>query len=172
MWDPAGALELLQQALKAPVSSGAVETHTSRSAKSFEEDLTEKLIDQQLARVYLEQDQFEKAVQAAHSADTSRPDLVPHLRQEQYIIEARLALRRGQFDKAFSLLEESLDRRLKEQKHVIYNDQNPFVKVPKPRTTEAYVILAAAARKSGHSEQYEKAARLARRHGADLSLLQ
>lgn len=166
-----GALDLFQKALAAPVSTGVAETHINRAAESFDEDLTEKLINQQIARVYLDQDQIEKAEKAANSANTSRHDLARHLRQEQYILDARLALRRGDYGKAFSLLEDSLDRRTKEPIQKVNDSEHPFVEIPKPRTAEAFVILAVAAKKFGRTAEFGKAAQVAQRRGAVLDLL-
>ncbi len=73
--------------------------------------------------------------------------------EEIKLLESRLDMRRGQFDKAFRRLRKGL------------------LRAGSLDSTEGYVLLAIAARKTGHGEEFDQALKKAKESGADLALL-
>jgi hypothetical protein len=99
------------------------------------------------ARLYVEQGRDQEA-----RAALARAGVLSEWK-EYLLLESRLELRAGQADKAFRRLDrEVLD------KHRI-------------DSLEGFLLLAIAARATGHDEPFDKAARKARDRGADVSLL-
>jgi hypothetical protein len=70
------------------------------------------------------------------------------LEGEQSLLTAWVEVRRGRFDGAFKRLNRS---------------------VPHRSSAEGFLLLAIAAEKTGHAEEYEKAIKHARERGADLT---
>jgi Peptidase family M1 domain len=99
------------------------------------------------ARLYVEQGRDQEARAALDRAG------VLSEWKEYLLLESRLELRAGQADKAFR----RLDREVLERHRI--------------DSLEGLLLLAIAARATGHDEPFDKAARKARDRGADVSLL-
>ncbi len=99
------------------------------------------------ARLYVEQGRDQEARAALDRAGVLSGS------REYLLLESRLELRAGQADKVFR----RLDREILDKHHV--------------DSLEGILLLAIAARATGHDEPFDKAARKARDRGADVSLL-
>ncbi len=94
------------------------------------------------ARLLLDQGKDDEADAALGRVDRRLRD------DEEYtLLQARLAVRRGEYDKAFQRLRKG------------------------PKSSEAYALLAISARATGHKEELDKALKKARENGADVTLL-
>jgi len=99
-----------------------------------------------LARLALERGRDREAQDALGRADI--PERVGGwLAGERSVLESWLDVRQGQYDRVFKRLNR---------------------KVPHAARAEGYLLLAIAAQKTGHAEEYERAIKRAREHGADL----
>ncbi|MEA2564612.1 MAG: hypothetical protein QOH06_6116 [Acidobacteriota bacterium] len=101
------------------------------------------------ARLYLEQEDEAAAEAAIGRAQRALGDDDPNVR----VLRARLEIRRGDYEKAY--------RRLR--KGVIASETLD--------TSEAYVLLAVAAQKAGHADDFLRALKWAKDTGADVSAL-
>src|SRR5579864_4218232 len=110
-----------------------------------------RLLDAQIelgrTRLYVEQGRDQEARAALDRAGMLSSS------QEYLLLESRLDLRAGQPDKVFR----RLDREVLDKHRV--------------NSLEGLLLLAIAARETGHDEPFDKAARKARDRGADVSLL-
>lgn len=169
MGDLDGALDLFRKALDAPVSTAPSETHPDKFSKQREKALGKKLIHQQMARLFLDLDQTDRALKAMKATERNWSMVERYLDQEENLLEARLAARRGDYQKAFSLLENSLDVGKISIRGVVLNVRKHRSRPPL-QTGEAMAILSVVAQRTGHYEHHKEAFRLAKRRGADLSL--
>ncbi len=94
------------------------------------------------ARLLLDQGKDDEA-----DAALGRVDRLLRDDEEYTLLQARLAVRRGDYDKAFQRLRKG------------------------PKSSEAYALLAISARATGHKEELDKALKKARENGADVTLL-
>ncbi len=94
------------------------------------------------ARLLLDQGKDDEA-----DAALGRVDRLLRDDEEYTLLQARLAVRRGEYDKAFQRLRKG------------------------PKSSEAYALLAISARATGHKEELDKALKKARENGADVTLL-
>jgi hypothetical protein len=101
------------------------------------------------ARLHLDRDDEAAAEAAIGRAQRTLGDDDPNVR----VLRARLEIRRGDYEKAY--------RRLR--KGVIASETLD--------TSEAYVLLAVAAQKAGHTDDFLRALKWARDTGADVSVL-
>jgi peptidase M1-like protein len=109
-------------------------------------------IDLSRARLYLDQG---KAADAQAAFDRAYRVLAPFggwTKEELKILEARLEMARGDYDKAFKRLRKGLLRGGLD-------------------STEGYVLLAIAAKATSHREEFDEAMKTARENGADVTVL-
>ncbi len=106
----------------------------------------------QLIRLYLDQD---RPADAGAAFDALRKLLTNSIRYaiggQVKTLEARLAIRAGEHERAYKLLRKALRRR--------------------GRSTERLLLLAIAARETGHDDEFQAAVETASERGADVSLL-
>jgi hypothetical protein len=98
------------------------------------------------ARLYLDQGKDDEADSALGKAGRLLDET-----NELKLLESRLAVRRGSYDKAFRQMRKQMD----------YGELGG----------EGYALLAVAARASGHTEEYGKALKKARENGVDVAAL-
>jgi hypothetical protein len=99
------------------------------------------------ARLLLDQGKDDEA-----DAALGRVDRLLRDGQEYRLLQSRLDVRRGDYDKAFQRLRKGLES----------NDLD---------SSEGYALLAVSARATGHKEEFDKALKKARENGADVNLL-
>jgi Tfp pilus assembly protein PilF len=152
----AEAESLYKQALTAPVEVSVAADTASRlekdSLKKRGRDLDAR-IELGLARLYLEQGQD---AQAQESLDRAHKVLARYegwVGEELKLIQSRLEMRRGAYDKAFKRLRKGL---------LGGGDLD---------STEGYVLLAIAAQATGNQKEMEEAVKTAKENGADLAAL-
>ena len=115
--------------------------------------LLDALIELNRARLFL--DQGDDA-QAQPAFDRARKALAPYsswFQEDLKVIESRLDIRRGDYDKAFKRLNKGLLRR------------------GTLDSTESFILLAIAAQATGHTAELKEATEAAKENGADLALL-
>lgn len=110
-------------------------------------------IELSLARLHLDQGRDSEARAAFERAKKLLSGLGSTLQAELKVIESRLDIRQGNFDAAYRRLHKGLVRR------------------GTIDSTEGYVLLAIAARATGHTEQEKEAIKVATENGADLAVL-
>ena len=146
---------LFTQALAAEVEVSTDPAHTPDAKEAKREGkMLDAWIDLHRARLFLDQGSDDQA-QAAF--DRCRKVLGSYgfwFEEDLKVIESRLDIRRGDFDKAFKRLNKGILRR------------------GTLDSTESFVLLAIAARATGHGEELHKAVETAKENGADLALLE
>jgi aminopeptidase N len=150
---PAEAEALFRRALEAEVEvAPAGEIVSDRQENKREARILDGAIQLQLARLALDQGEEAAAQEAFDKAHKALNGYVAFTEDLQ-VIESRLDLRHGEFDRAFKRLRKGLLRQQTLD------------------GTESYVLLAIAAQATQHSEELEQALKAARDNGADLTLL-
>ncbi len=148
--DAAGAADLFTRALAAPLIG---EDEESQKGGRKEERILDGRIHLGLARLHLDQGRDAEAQAAFERADrTLEEGMGGLIEQEMKLIESRLEIRRGEYERAYRRLRRSLASGAVEG-------------------GEGKVLLAIAAKALGKTEDYERAAREARSQGADLAAL-
>lgn len=145
---------LYRQALAAETFNGPVYARADRDGEKAEGRQLDAAVQLQLARVYLDRNRLDAARAALAEADklltsTSRFWYAPLLKT----LEARLAIRTGDPERAYKLLRKGVLRR---------GDLE---------SAEGALLLAIAARATGHAEDYEKALEMAREKDSDVTAL-
>jgi len=116
-----------------------------------------KILDAQIdlsrARLFLDQGQDAEAQAALDRAHRVLGAYGGWVEEDLKILQSRLEMRRGVYDKAFKRLRKGL------------------LKSGNLDSTEGYVLLAIAAQATGHKEELEEAMKQARENGADLTSL-
>jgi len=150
-WDEAEAV--LQRGLTASARRDADRPASARDREGRGRSLNTR-IRLHLARLYLDRGMFEPA-QAEFDIAWSQIDEVDRWRHDPFVenLQSRLEIHRGDYDGAFRRLQET------------------FLDSARTHTTEGLVLLAIAARETGHPDVARRAAEMAGRLGADLSLL-
>lgn len=105
------------------------------------------------ARLYLEQGRDAEAQAAFERAHRVLGTYGGWIEEELKVVESRLDIRRGDFDRAFKRLRKGLLAR------------------GSIDSTEGYLLLAIAAKATGHGEELEQALKAAREGGVDVALL-
>ncbi len=148
------ASRLLNEALAAEVWSGdAVDKPASADLKSSARDLDGR-IELVRARIALDRGAEAEARALMDKADKALdPGVGSWQDTELRLLESRLDLRHGDFDRAFRRLNKAILKR---------EDID---------STEGYVLLAIAAQKTGHAEELKKAKEAVKESGSDLSAL-
>ncbi len=151
--DGARAGELFARALAAPVE-GEVEGSDEESEDDGRE---RRLLDGQihlgLARLHLDQGRTAEAQADFERADrTLEEGMGGWIGREMKVLESRLEMQRGVYDRAFKRLRRGIESGGIEG-------------------TEGQVLLAIAAKALGKGEEYQRAAKEARENGADLAAL-
>ena len=149
----AQAEALYAKALTAEVHAAGAEEGTAKGDLKREARLLDAQIELGLSRLHLEQGKDADAEAALGRARRVLGSYGGWVDEEIKLLEARLDMRRGQFDKAFRRLRKGL------------------LRAGSLDSTEGYVLLAIAARKTGHNEELEEALKKAKENGADLALL-
>jgi hypothetical protein len=148
--DPAAAAAFYDKALAAkeppPDDDGSTVTYDDLK---WRERRLNAWIELSRARLHLDHEDEAAAEAAVGRAQRTLGDDDPNVR----VLRARLEIRRGDYEKAY--------RRLR--KGVIASETLD--------TSEAYVLLAVAAQKSGHADDFLRALKWARDTGADVSVL-
>ncbi|MCP4663026.1 MAG: hypothetical protein GY856_47145, partial [bacterium] len=144
---------LYRKALAAAAFSGpAYGFSPSESAVKADSRALDARIQLQLARLYLDQD---RTADARVAFDALRKLLTNSIRYQiggwVKTLEARLAIRAGEHERAYKLLRKAIRRR--------------------GGSTERLLLLAIAARETGHTEELQSAVESASEKGADVSLL-
>jgi tetratricopeptide (TPR) repeat protein len=147
----AEAEALFAKALAAEVES-TPEASDKRQLKQ-EARLLDARIDLSRARLYLDQGRNADAQAAFDRAHRVLGSYSGWIAEELKILESRLEMSRGAYDKAFKRLRKGLLRR---------GDLD---------STEGYVLLAIAAKATSHKEEFDEAVKEARENGADVSAL-
>jgi tetratricopeptide (TPR) repeat protein len=152
----AEAEALYKQALAAPVEVSASADNASRDEK-IDRKRSGRVFDARaelgLARLYLEQGKDAQAQESLDRAEKVLGNYEGWVGEELRLIQSRLEMRRGVYDKAF--------RRLR--KGVLGSGSLD--------STEAYVLLAIAAQATGNQKEMEEAVKTARENGADVTAL-
>jgi hypothetical protein len=153
--DAAGAEAALREALGAPVASGLPLPGEELDERDRERLgwLLDGVAQMTLARLYLDQDRDAEARTAMDAAARLLDRAGRQGDRALVSLEARLALRAGDPDRALKLLRKAILKR---------GDLD---------STEGFVLLAIAARANGDEATYRTAADTAREKGADLTLL-
>ncbi|HEX9733934.1 MAG TPA: M1 family aminopeptidase [Thermoanaerobaculia bacterium] len=143
---------LYRQALAAQTSSGPAYGRSDREGQKAEGRQLDARVHVQLARIHLDRDRLGEARAAFAEAEklvtsASRYWLGNQLRT----LEARLAIRSGDPERAYKLLRKAILRR---------GDLE---------SAEGVLLLAIAARATGHTEDYEAALEMAREKDSDVS---
>lgn len=146
------AESLLRQALDAEVETSPEEGDGLRDLKK-EGRLLDATVQLGLARLYLTAGRDGDAQAAYDKAHRVLGTYGGWYEEELKIIESRLEMRRGVFDKAFKRL-----------RHGLLRSGNLD-------GVEGYLLLAIAAQSTGHKEEFEQAMKTARESGADVTLL-
>lgn len=142
---------LFGKALAAEVFAGSEKTE-KRSLKQ-EAKILDAQIDLSRARLFLDQGQDAEAQAALDRAERVLGSYGGWVEENLKILQSRLEVRRGVYDKAFKRLRKGL------------------LKSGSLDSTEGYVLLAIAAQATGHKEELEEAMKQARENGADLTSL-
>jgi hypothetical protein len=142
---------LFGKALAAEVFVSSEKTE-KRSLKQ-EAKVLDAQIDLSRARLFLDQSQDAEAQAALDRAHRVLGTYGGWVEEDLKILQSRLEMRRGVYDKAFKRLRKGL------------------LKSGSLDSTEGYVLLAIAAQATGHKEELEEAMKQARENGADLTSL-
>ncbi len=149
------AVQLLNQALTAEVWSGDELDKPSSHDLTSQRKWFDGRIQLALARIALDQGQnaeaqaaFDKAKKVLRAANGGG-----WVAEELRVVESRLDLRRGDYDRVFRRLNKALLKRADID------------------STEGFVLLAIAAQKTGHREELKKAKDAVKESGSDLSVL-
>jgi hypothetical protein len=134
------AVRLFTQAQTAEVWNGDPDDKPSNSDLRIESREFDSRIQLGLARIALDRGQDAEAQAALDRAKKTLSSVTGGWAEEDIrVIESRLDLRRGDYDRAFKRLNKALLKR---------EDSD---------TTESYVLLAIAAQKTGHADELKKA---------------
>ncbi|HEX5760389.1 MAG TPA: M1 family aminopeptidase [Thermoanaerobaculia bacterium] len=148
--DGARAAELFARALAAPLRG---ENEDEGAFDGQERRLLNGQIHLGLARLHLDQGRAAEAQAEFERADrTLEEGMGGWIGQEMKVLQSRLDVRRGAYDRAFKRLRRGLASGAVDG-------------------TEGQVLLAIAAKALGKGEEYERAAKTARASGADLAAL-
>lgn len=148
------AVKILAQAQSAEPWSGDPDDKPSGSDLKAESRQIDGRIQLALARIALDRGEDAEALAALEKARKGlRPVAGGWVDEEVKILESRMDLRRGDYDRAFKRLNKAVLKR---------EDSD---------STEAYVLLAIAAQKTGHAEELKKAKDAVKESGSDLSAL-
>lgn len=148
--DAGRAADLFARALEAPLVG---EDEEAGSGSRKEGRILDGRIHLGLARLHLDQGREAEAQAAFERADrTLEEGMGGWIEQEMKVLESRLEIRRGEYDRAFKRLRRGL-------------------KSGAVEGGEGQTLLAIAAKALGKTEEYERAAREARSQGADLAAL-
>ncbi len=148
------AVQLLNQALAAEVWSGDERDKPTGSVLASERRLFDGRIQLSLARIALDQGRDAEAQIALDKAKKGlRLESGGWAAEELRVIESRLDLRRGDYERVFRRLNKALLKRADID------------------STEGFVLLAIAAQKTGHAEELQKAKDAVKEAGSDLSVL-
>lgn len=148
------AVKILAQAQSAEPWAGDPDDRPSGSDLKAESRQIDGRIQLALARIALDRGEDAEAQAAIEKARKAlRPVAGGWVDAEVKVLESRLDLRRGDYDRAFKRLNKTLLKR---------EDSD---------STEAYVLLAIAAQKTGHAEELKKAKDAVKESGSDLSAL-
>lgn len=142
---------LFGKALAAEVVSASAAALLDKKLLKEEARLLDARIELALARLHLDQGRDAEAQAAFERARRALKG--GWMEEELKILESRLEMRRGLYDKAFKRLRKGL------------------LRGGGLDSTEGYVLLAIAARATGHPKELEEALKEARENGADLALL-
>ena len=146
----AEAEALYEKALAAEVESGSEE---ERRDLKRQERLWNAQIELGRARLFLDQARDADAAAALDRAERVLGSYQGWVFEEMKVLTSRIEMRRGEYEKAFRRLRKGL------------------LKAGQLDSTEGYVLLAIAARATGHADELAEATRKARENGADLSQL-
>jgi len=150
----AEAEELFAKALAAEVETTPdPENPRDKSLLKRDARRLDAQIDLSRARLYLEEG---KSADAQAAYDRAYRVLGPFggwVQEELKILESRLDMSRGDYDKAFKRLRKGL------------------LRGGGMDSTEGYVLLAIAAKATSHREEYDEAMKTARENGADVTVL-
>jgi tetratricopeptide (TPR) repeat protein len=147
----AEAEALYEKALAAEVETGSEEEQ--RDLKR-QERLWNAQIELGRARLFLDQARDADAAAALDRAERVLGSYQGWVFEELKVLTSRIEMRRGEYEKAFRRLRKGL------------------LKAGQLDSTEGYVLLAIAARATGHADELAEATRKARENGADLSQLE
>lgn len=147
----AEAEALYEKALAAEVETGSEEE--KRDLKR-QEKLWNAQIELGRARLFLDQGRDADAATALERAERVLGSYQGWVFEEMKVLTSRIEMRRGEYEKAFRRLRKGL------------------LRAGQLDSTEGYVLLAIAARATGHAEELAEASRKARENGADLSQLE
>ncbi|HWN41838.1 MAG TPA: M1 family aminopeptidase, partial [Thermoanaerobaculia bacterium] len=147
----AEAEALYEKALAAEVETGSEEE--KRDLKR-QERLWNAQIELGRARLFLDQARDADAAAALDRAERVLGSYQGWVFEELKVLTSRIELRRGEYEKAFRRLRKGL------------------LRAGQLDSTEGYVLLAIAARATGHADELAEATRKARENGADLSQLE
>lgn len=148
------AERLLNQALAADVWAGDPEDKPSSLDLKTESRQLNGRIHLAHARIAVDRGREAEALAALEKAKKGlRPLLGSWVDEEMKVLESRLDLRRGDYERAFKRLNKTLLKR---------EDSD---------SVESFVLLAIAAQKTGHAEELKKAKEAVRDSGSDLSAL-
>ena len=148
------AERLLNQALAADVWAGDPEDKPSSLDLKTESRQLNGRIHLAHARIAVDRGREAEALAALDKAKKGlRPLLGSWVDEEMKVLESRLDLRRGDYERAFKRLNKTLLKR---------EDSD---------SVESFVLLAIAAQKTGHPEELKKAKEAVRDSGSDLSAL-
>ncbi len=148
------AVRLLTEAQSAEVWVGDPDDKPSNSDLKAESRQFDSRIQLALARIALDRGQDAEAQAALDKAKKVLNLVTGGWADEDIrVIESRLDLRRGDYDRAFKRLNKALLKR---------EDSD---------NAESFVLLAIAAQKTGHTEEFQKAKDAVKEAGSDLSAL-
>lgn len=146
------AESLLRQALDATVETSPDSDRKGADLR-WERRQLDARIQLALVRLYLDAGREDDARAAFDQAYKVLGTYGGWVGEELKVLESRLEMRRGQFDKAFKRLRRGL------------------LKSGELDGVEGYALLAIAARSTGHPEELEQAMKAAREGGVDMSLM-
>jgi len=148
------AVKMLNQALSAEVWSGDPSDKPSNLELASRSRLFDGRAHLALARIALDRGKLDEAASELEKAKKGLRSVIGGwLAEELRVVEARLDVRRGDYDRAFKRLNKALLKR---------EDID---------STEGFVLLAIAAQKTGHAEELKKAKDAVKESGSDLSAL-
>lgn len=148
------AVQLFSQAQSAEVWGGDPDDKPASGDLRAESREIDSRIQLGLARIALDRGQDAEAQAALDRAKKTLSSVTGGWADEDIrVIESRLDLRRGDYDRAFKRLNKALLKR---------EDSD---------TTEGHVLLAIAAQKTGHTEELKKAKEAVKDSGSNLSAL-
>ncbi len=150
----AEAESFFAQALAAEVES-VPDPGAARDKGLLKEEgrLTNAQIEISRTRLYLDQGRHAEAKESFDRARRLMGDYRGWFSEELKILESRLEMSRGVYDKAFKRLNKGL------------------LRGGGLDSTEGYVLLAIAAKQTSHKEEFDKAVKQAKENGADVSVL-